>query len=106
VLEDVAFVTPGESGADGYAASLRYRIDAYRPGGELADSWTFTGYGAAESGALSSGTKALQAALNLAMRDAAAKLVAEFREQALARGLLPEDAEPPPPPAEIAQPPP
>ena len=45
VLEDFAFVTPGDSGTQMYAASLRYTIRLYSPQGELADSWTFTGYG-------------------------------------------------------------
>ena len=35
------------------------------------------------------GDEALKMATKLAMRDAAAKLAAEFREQAIARGLLP-----------------
>ena len=37
-----------------------------------------------------SGDDALKAATAAAMRDAAAKLVAEFRDQAIARGLLPQ----------------
>ncbi|HEX9208664.1 MAG TPA: hypothetical protein VF851_10525, partial [Steroidobacteraceae bacterium] len=45
VLEDYAFVTPADSGTQFYAASLRYTIRLYSPRGELADSWTFTGYG-------------------------------------------------------------
>jgi hypothetical protein len=53
----------------------------------------FTGYGSVESSTMGlKGTNALKAATGLAMRDAAAKLAAEFREQAIVRGLLPSDA--------------
>jgi len=64
-----------------------------RRAGQIFDSWTFTGYGSVESSTMGlKGTSALKAATGLAMRDAAAKLAAEFREQAIVRGLLPSDA--------------
>jgi len=89
VLEDYAFVTPMDSGTQAYAASLRYTIRLYAPNGELVDSWTFTGYGSQPGSAFpGKGDAALQAATRLAMRDAAAKLAAEFHEQAIARGLI------------------
>jgi hypothetical protein len=86
---------------------LRYRINAYTPSGQLLDSWTFTGYGAQAEGSLpSSGSGPLQKAAAIAMRDAGAKLAVEFREQAIARGLIegapaatepvPAEAQPPP----------
>lgn len=91
VLEDFAFVTPVDSGSDVYAVSLRYRVNGYRPDGQMIDSWTFTGYGAARrDGMLSGGADALKSAVQLAMRDAAARLATEFRDQAVVRGLLPE----------------
>jgi len=92
VLEDFAFVTPRDAGAAFYAASLRYRVNGYTPTGQLRDSWTFTGYGSVPSTAIpTGGTELLQRATALAMRDAGAKLAAEFREQAIARGLLSAD---------------
>lgn len=106
VLEDVAFVTPVESGTDAYAVSLRYRINGYRPDGQVIDSWVFTGYGAAASESmLGGGTEVLKKALHLAMRDAAAKLATEFREQAMIRGLLPAESMPQAP-VEVTPPPP
>jgi hypothetical protein len=91
VLEDYAFVTPTDSGTQSYAASLKYTVRLYSPKGELSDSWTFTGYGSRPSSMFpGGGDDALKAATALAMRDAAAKLVAEFRDQAIARGLLPQ----------------
>lgn len=91
VLEDFAFVTPVDSGSDVYAVSLKYRVNGYRPDGQLIDSWTFTGYGAARNDSmLSGGSETLKVAVQLAMRDAAARLATEFRDQAVVRGLLPE----------------
>ena len=90
VLEDFAFVTPIDSGTKMYAASLRYTIRLYSPQGELAESWTFTGYGSQPAESFpGKGDEALAAATRSAMRDAGAKLAVEFREQAIARGLLP-----------------
>ncbi len=95
VLEDYAFVTPADSGADDYAASLKYSVKLYSPKGELSESWTFTGYGTRPGSSMpGKGDEALKQATALAMRDAAAKLVAEFREQAIARGLLPQSTAP------------
>jgi hypothetical protein len=89
-LEDYAFVTPSDSGTDSYSASLKYTVRLYTPKGELSDSWTFTGYGSRPSSMFpGKGDDALKAATAAAMRDAAAKLVAEFKDQAIARGLLP-----------------
>jgi hypothetical protein len=107
VLEDFAFVTPVDSGTQTYAASLRYTIRLYSPQGELADSWTFTGYGSQPAGSFpGTGDDALAAATRIAMRDAGAKLAAEFREQAIARGLVPSAAPSAPREVELPTPPP
>jgi hypothetical protein len=104
VLEDFSFVTPRDTGTPLYAVSLKYRINAYTPAGVAIDAWTFTGYGAQASGTVpGQGKLALQEAASLAMRDAAAKIAVEFREQAIVRGLL----DPAAPLVEVpAQPPP
>jgi hypothetical protein len=89
VLEEFSFITPADTGASVYAVSLKYRVNAYRPTGELIDSWSFTGYGAEQNRGLpTQGKVALQRATAYAMRDAGAKLVTEFREQAIVRGLI------------------
>jgi hypothetical protein len=107
VLEEFSFVTPQDTGDSIYAVSLRYRINAYTPSGQPVDSWTFTGYGAQPGSSMPGpGSGPLQKAAAIAMRDAGATLAVEFREQAIARGLIeagPAAAEPAP--AE-AQPPP
>jgi hypothetical protein len=93
VLEDVAFITPQDSGTPMYAVSLRYRINGYSPSGELMDSWTFTGYGTEAASKIPTARKAsLQQATAKAMRDAGAKIATELRNQAIIRGLLPEES--------------
>jgi hypothetical protein len=94
-LEEFSFVTPRDVGEPMYAVSLKYRIDAYTPAGVAVDSWTFTGYGAQPSGSMpGQGQQALQQAVNLALRDAGAKIAVEFREQAIVRGLIDDTASP------------
>lgn len=90
VMEEYAFVTPRDAGSPFFAVSIKYRVNVYLPDGKLADSWGFTGYGTAPAGGLSN-TEPLVNATALAMRDAGAKLAVEFREQAVIRGLLPEE---------------
>jgi hypothetical protein len=89
-VEEYAFVTPRDAGSPFFAVSIKYRVNVYLPDGKLADSWGFTGYGTAPAGGLSN-TEPLVNATALAMRDAGAKLAVEFREQAIVRGLLPEE---------------
>jgi hypothetical protein len=92
MLEELSFITPRDTGEQLYAVSLKYRINAYSPQGELVDSWSFTGYGASAASSIpGQGTDALQEATRLAMRDAGAKIAAEFHEQAIVRGLLPPE---------------
>jgi hypothetical protein len=89
VLEEFSFVTPSDTGTPIYAVSLKYRINAYQPDGELVDSWSFTGYGTqAGSQVPGRGKAMLQKAATVAMRDAGAKIAVELREQAIVRGLI------------------
>jgi hypothetical protein len=95
VLTELSFVTPRDTGTPIYAVSLKYRINAYTPAGQPADSWTFTGYGAQPGSQIpGQGRTLLQQAAALAMRDAGAKLAVEFREQAIVRGLIDASAAP------------
>ncbi len=92
-VEDFSFVTPRDAGTQFYAVSIKYRVSVYTPDGRLAESWPFTGYGIVPASGMSA-EKPLARATALAMRDAGAKLVVEFREQAIIRGLLPAPAQP------------
>lgn len=90
ILEDYSFVTPRDAGARIFAVSVKYRINGYDPAGKMFESWTFTGYGSVAAPTLpGSSAEPLQEATTLAMRDAGAKLAAEFKDAAIARGLIP-----------------
>jgi len=105
VLEEFSYVTPRDTGTSLYAVSLKYRINAYTPVGQLVDSWTFTGYGAQPGSSVpGQGRDVLQRAAGIAMRDAGAKIAVEFREQAIVRGLIEATPAPASPPATDDQP--
>ena len=90
VLEDYSFVTPRDAGARIFAVSVKYRINGYDPAGKMFESWTFTGYGSVAAPTLPGpSAEPLKEATVLAMRDAGAKLAAEFKDAAIARGLIP-----------------
>ena len=90
ILEDYSFVTPRDAGARIFAVSVKYRINGYDPVGKMFESWTFTGYGSVAAPTLPGpSAEPLQEATTLAMRDAGAKLAAEFKDAAIARGLIP-----------------
>jgi hypothetical protein len=76
-IEQYSFVTARETGGRYYAVTIRYRINLYTPVGELADSFTLTGYGNALAKGMSSGAPLQRATLG-AMRDAAAKFLTQF----------------------------
>jgi hypothetical protein len=93
ILEDYSFVTPRDAGARIFAVSVKYRINGYDPAGKLFESWTFTGYGSVAAPTLPGpSAEPLQEASGLALRDAGAKLAAEFKDAAIARGLIPAGA--------------
>jgi hypothetical protein len=93
VLEDFSFITPRDAGSPFYAVSVRYRLNGYNREGQLFESWSFTGYGSVPAPSIPKpGTDVLREATRIAMRDAGAKMAAEFREQAVVRGLLPPEA--------------
>lgn len=90
-IEQYSFATAHETGGRYYAVTVRYRINLYTPGGELADSYTLTGYGNALAKGMSSG-KPLAQASNAAMRDAAAKFLVQFPEQPAGKRLARNEA--------------
>ena len=93
ILEDYSFVTPRDAGARIFAVSVKYRINGYDRSGKMFESWSFTGYGSVAAPTLpGSSAEPLKEATALAMRDAGAKLAAEFKDAAIARGLLPPGA--------------
>jgi hypothetical protein len=91
VIENYSFVTARETGGRYYAVTIRYRINLYSPAGEKVESLTLTGYGNALAKGITSG-KPLQMASVAAMRDAAAKFLVQFPEQAMGERLARNEA--------------
>lgn len=85
-IEQYSFATARDTGGRYYAVTVRYRINMYTPTGELADSFTLSGYGSALAKGLSSG-KPLEIASIGAMRDAAARFLVQFPSQSAGRTL-------------------
>lgn len=79
-IEQYSFATARETGGRYYAVTIRYRINLYTPTGELADTYTLTGYGNALAKGMNSGKPLSNASVN-AMRDAAAKFLVQFPDQ-------------------------
>ena len=90
-IEQYSFATARETGGRYYAVTLRYRINMYTPKGELADSFTLTGYGNALAKGMSS-SKPLEQASVSAMRDAAAKFLVQFPTQPAGQRLARNEA--------------
>jgi hypothetical protein len=86
-IEQYSFITPKDTGADYYAVTIKYRLEILAPNGSPVDSLTFTGYGSFKSSGMSS-TGPMVLATKAAMRDAAAKFLVQFPEQAITRKLL------------------
>ena len=86
-IEQYSFITPRDTGSDFYAVTIKYRLNLSTPTGSPVDSFQFTGYGVADSGGMSS-EKPLRAATVTAMRDAAAKFLVQFPEQAAVKRLV------------------
>lgn len=85
-MEQYSFATATETGGDYFAVTLRYRINVFSPDLQLVDSYTLTGYGNSRDGQLSS-SKPMEDATRAAMRDAAAKFLVQFPEQAVGQRL-------------------
>jgi hypothetical protein len=85
-IEQYSFATARDTGGRYYAVTVRYRINMYTPTGELADSFTLSGYGSALAKGMSSG-KPLEVASIGAMRDAAARFLVQFPSQSAGKTL-------------------
>lgn len=96
-VEQYSFVTSRETGGRYYAVTMNYRINLYTPQGEKVDSYTLTGYGNSLAEGMSGGKPLIQATV-AAMRDAAAKFLVQFPDQApahrLAQGQVVTDDKP------------
>jgi hypothetical protein len=86
-IELYSFVTPRDTAAAYYAVTIKYRLNLDSPAGANIDSYQFTGYGTAPDAGMSA-EKPMAAATAAAMRDAAAKFLVQFPQQASVKRLL------------------
>lgn len=77
-VAEMQFALPLETKTDFYEAWIKYQMQLYDADGRLVAEWPITGYGKAETAMLKSKDDGLSTAINLAMRDAGAKLALNF----------------------------
>lgn len=87
MIETFEYLEPAISGSEFYAVTIRYRISVYDPNGGVIASWPLVAYGKSRSRAMNSGQSLGEATL-LAMRDAAAILSTEFKDQKQVKAWL------------------
>lgn len=73
-VEEMQFALPKETQTDFYEAWIKYTIRLYNPAGELIGEWPVIGYGRTATEFLKDEKEGLNFAINLALRDAGAKL--------------------------------
>ncbi|MDE0419579.1 MAG: hypothetical protein OXK76_01650 [Gammaproteobacteria bacterium] len=84
-IEVVQFAIPDQTGGDFYEVWIRYKLTLFDAGGNALGEWPLRGYGKANErnfGQLGKQTPALHEATTWALRDAAAVLAVQFRDQA------------------------
>lgn len=87
-IEDYSFATATETGGEYVAVTIRYRIEVLAPDGEPYDTLSLTGYGTSLVGGMEMGpSDSMDRATRAAMRDAAAKFLAQFGRLPLAAKL-------------------
>lgn len=91
VIEGFEFSVPNQSKTDAFAVWIRYRMQVFDSVGTNASTWTVSAYGKSQKEGLG-GSKSLQRAAVLAMRDAAALILMQMNKatkiSALADGPL------------------
>ena len=87
-IEDMQFALPYETKSDLYEVWIKYNIRLFDPEGKLIASWPVSGYGKSSEELLKSRDEGLNSAMNLALRDAGAKLALGFDKNADVRSWL------------------
>ena len=83
-IDKVQFAIPDQTGGDFYEVWIRYKLTLFDAGGNALGEWPLIGYGKANErnfGQLGKQTPALHEATTWALRDAAAVLAIQFRDQ-------------------------
>lgn len=78
VLEEYAFLSPAETATNFYAVSMKYQIRLYSDEGTIVGYWPFVAYGK-DRKQFVNGNQSLGEATTLALRDAAAAMVSQFK---------------------------
>jgi hypothetical protein len=78
-IEGFEFSVPNQSKTDAFAVWIRYRMQIYDSLGNSASTWTVSAYGKSQKEGLG-GSKSLQRAAVLAMRDAAAQILLQMNK--------------------------
>ncbi len=78
-IEGFEFSVPNQSKTDAFAVWIRYRMQIYDSAGNSASTWTVSAYGKSQKEGLG-GSKSLQRAAVLAMRDAAALILLQMNK--------------------------
>ena len=85
-IEQYSFITPRDTQGNFYAVTIKYRLNLDSPAGAVIDSFQFTGYGTADGRGMAAEAP-MVTATTAAMRDAAAKFLVQFPEQAAVKKL-------------------
>ena len=90
-IEEVQFALPDQTGGDFYEVWIRYRMQILDPNGQPLAEWPLIGYGKANErnyGSIDQREAGLYAAAIWALRDAAAVLSFQFRQQTVVQDWL------------------
>ena len=77
-VAEMQFALPAETKTDFYEAWVKYDMELHDPDGSRIANWSVTGYGKSSTEFMKSRDKGLNAAVNLALRDAGAKFALGF----------------------------
>lgn len=87
-IDEYSFATAAETGGEYVAVTIRYRIEVLAPDGSAHDTLSLTGYGTSLMGGMEMGqSDSVDRATRAAMRDAAAKFLAQFGRLPMAATL-------------------
>ena len=87
-VEEMQFSLPQETHLDMYEVWIKYRIRLLDPNGKTITEWPITAYGKTETEFLKNRERGLNSAMELALRDAGAKLAIGFPELAEVKDWL------------------
>lgn len=79
VLEEYGYLAPAEMASEFYAVSIKYHVRVYSGDGTLVGYWPMVAYGKNRTGLIDN-KASLGDATTMALRDAAAAMVSQFRD--------------------------